>query len=131
MQPNAWKVLKSFLRGHPVRPPPVQPLAEKMKTAELFRESVSQMDDAALESIINSPSMQIMNWTLNPAISMTRFSEASFRNSKMQGQKNDNDEDEEDEESHSQKNTESDHHNSRINSGISGASNLERESEEN
>jgi hypothetical protein len=119
MQPNAWKVLKSFLTGKPFRPPAPEPLADKMKTKELFRESVSQMDDAALENIINSPSMQIMNWTLNPAISMTRFSEATFRNSKIQ-EKSDQD----DEESSDARDTESDQNSSRIHSIVSDTSDV-------
>ena len=90
-----------------------------MKTKELFRESVSQMDDAALENIINSPSMQIMNWTLNPAISMTRFSEATFRNSKIQ-EKSDQD----DEESSDARDTESDQNSSRIHSIVSDTSDV-------
>ena len=129
MQPNAWKVLKSFLAGKPVRPPPPQLLAEKMKNIDMFRESVSQLDDGTLESIINKPSMQIMNWTLNPAISMTRFSEATIRNSQLQGKK-DSDDGNEDEESNGHQQTESDQNNSRMHSVIESGQ-VETESVEN
>ena len=84
MQPNAWKVLQSFFYCNPSRPPPPQPLAEKMKTANFFRASASELDDGELEDIINSPSMQGMVWTLNPSlISMSRISESSPRHSKF------------------------------------------------
>jgi hypothetical protein len=105
MQPNAWKTLKSFLQGHPLRPAPAQPppLADKMQTMDFFRESISQLDDAALESMINTPSMQIMNWTMNP-IEMIRMSEASIRNSAITSKKKnkEGEEDEEDEDEDSE-----------------------------
>jgi hypothetical protein len=99
MQPNAWKTLKSFLQGRPLRPAPAQPppLADKMQTMDFFRESISQLDDAALESMINTPSMQIMNWTMNP-IEMIRMSEASIRNSAIKSKKKNNGAEEEDDE---------------------------------
>ena len=75
--------------------------------------------------------MQIMNWTLNPAISMTRFSEATIRGSQLIEKKKKKEEEEEDSESPSQhQDTESEQRSSRFQSSVSAASDLERASEE-
>jgi hypothetical protein len=81
MQPNAWKVLRSFFYCAPIRPlPTIRPLADKMKTADLFRASASELDDVELEEIINTSSSKPMTWTLNPSIiKMSRISESSTR----------------------------------------------------